>query len=244
MTSTPSRRRYLKLLSVSAAVGLAGCSSGDSPDEPGTDDGDADPSSEDADGGDSDGSDDPSGEEPPTDGDDDTADGTEDESAGDADGDAGDPTSTRLRDVFRWEDSYVMDFQSPTGSGHWTLHEGDAHMRWSEDGEVIEGYHIGTEHYTVVGGQCYQTSVDQAAFNVFDIEEPAADVEEYYATGTDTIDGEAVYVFDVGDGAYYISRSTGYPLRFEGYEDGTVVTLHSWGNTNPIQPPDMECSSR
>lgn len=249
MSSTTSRRRYLQLLSVSAAVGLAGCSSGDSSDGPDTDDEDADASGEDdlggdSDGGDSDGNGEPSGEESLAGGDDGTADGTEDDPAADDDDDAGDPTSTRLRDVFRWEDSYVMEFESPTGSGHWTLHEGDAHMRWTDDGEVVETYHIGTEYYTIVEGQCYQSSVDQSAFNVFDIEEPAEDVEEYYATGTDTIDGEAVYVFDVGDGAYYISQSTGYPLRFEGYQDGTVVTIHSWGNTDPIQPPEMDCFSR
>lgn len=264
MNSTTTRRRYLKILSVSTAVGLAGCSSGGSSDGPETGDEDPeaagedgmgsdldedDPDGSDSGGSDSDGNDyggseDPTDEESLSGGDDDAADGTEDESAGDDDDDGGDPTSTRLRDVFRWEDSYVMDFDSPTGSGHWTLHEGDAHMRWTDDGEVVETYHIGNEYYMIVEGQCYKRSVDHAAFNVFDIEEPAEDVEEYYATGTDTIDGEAVYVFDVGDGAYYISQSTGYPLRFEGYQDGSVVTIHSWGSTDPIQPPDMDCFSR
>lgn len=247
MTSTTSRRRYLTLLSVSAAVGLAGCSSGGSADEPGSEDDDADPAGEDGDGGGSDGGDsaggeDPSGEEPLADGDDDS--GDEPVADGDGDDDGESSGDTRLRDVIRWDSSYVMTFESPTGSGDWTVHEGDAHMRWTNEGETMETYHIGTDYYTIVDGQCYRRTVEESTSDFFDPEEPAMDDLEYFVSGTDTIDGEAVYVFDIGDGAYSISRSTGYPLRFEGYEDGTVVTLHSWGNTAPIQPPDLECFSR
>lgn len=37
-----------------------------------------------------------------------------------------------------------------------------------------------------------------------------------------------------------MSASSGYPLRYED-DEGGAVTFHSWGATEPIAAPDMDC---
>lgn len=157
---------------------------------------------------------------------------------------AGSSGNPRLRDVFNWDSSYVMEMDTPEGSGRTVTHESDMYAIWSHGGEELETYRLSTgtgfETYTVVAGQCFKTSHDVPADDLFEPGEPAEDDEEYVAVGTTTIGGEQVYEFDVEDGSYYLSVDTGYPVRWEGI-DGTVVDMHSWGNTDPISPPEMEC---
>lgn len=236
MDSVVSRRRYVTFLGVSAAVGLAGCS--DSSDDVETGGGDEDtetgqqgPDDDTAtgddggsDGSDTGGEDDDSGGEVEDTEDDDTEEQTD---------------NLRLRDVFNWEDSYIMEMTSTEGSGRTVVYQGDSHSTWSTDSEEFESYQIGGDSYSVFDGQCYQFS-SEPVDEEFDPEEPAEGDVEYYATGTTTISGQEVYEFDLGEGLYYLSVSTGYPVRYVG-DEGAVVDFHSWGETSPISPPEMDC---
>lgn len=215
---------------MTGAVGatmLAGCNDEEAPgDDVGNDDTDVGDDNDD-DEGDTDPEDDGLADE--------DVDDEEDED--DDDDDVGDEENPRLEDVIAWEDSYEMDFDFEEGSGNAVFHEGDVYWTWTVDGETIEVYHIGDDYYTVMGDECIIQPMDTPEDEVYDPEE---DDEEYYAEGTTTIDGEEVYEFHVDGGILYVSVDTGYPVRFEG-DDGGVVTFHSWGETESISPPDMEC---
>lgn len=164
-----------------------------------------------------------------------------DDDGGDGGGAIGNPT---LQTVFDYENSYVMEFQDSEGSGTWTFHEGDSHLSWTSQGMVSEMYVVDGTSYVVSDGQCYQhtSSGPQEELDLFDPEEPDEASEEYRASGTTTIDGEEVYIFEVGEGNYYVSVATGYPVRFEDGDGEGLVDFHSWGETDPISPPDVECT--
>lgn len=83
-----------------------------------------------------------------------------------------------------------------------------------------------------------------------DTEEYESDVEEYATlspTGTTTIDGEQMYVFELTPemtgnqetSTYYVSVNSGYLRRVE--TSDRVLKLHSWGEVEPVEAPDMEC---
>lgn len=63
--------------------------------------------------------------------------------------------------------------------------------------------------------------------------------------GTTQIDGETVYIFKVTDEdtdgtlTLYVSAETGYLRRAEGVW-GTA-NFYSWGDTDPVSEPDMDC---
>lgn len=247
------RRRVLYLAGIVGATALAGCT--DSDDGADDDDGDGGSTDGTGSGGDDDGGTGSDGGDSDSGGDDDSDDGSggddggsDDDTDGDENGDDGADSSgdgPRLRDVFAFEQSYVMEFDTTDGTGTWTFHEGDSYFEGTFDGERTEMYRIetdsGVDTYTVSGGQCFKTSIDFEQEDVFDPEQPEADSEEYYASGTETVDGQEAYVFDVEGGTYYVSVDTGYPVRFESQE-GDVVTFHSWGATDPISPPEGECT--
>ncbi|MFW6434853.1 MAG: hypothetical protein ACOCY1_00585 [Halovenus sp.] len=243
-----NRRRFLLSAVTVGAGGLAGCSDGGGANDDSADGGNDDS----ADGGNDDSAD---GNNSSTDstgepGDDGSDDGTDDEASNDTDDgsddgtDGGSGSGTRLRDVAAFETQYVMEFESADGNGTWTFHEGDWYLEGEFDGEATEMYRIQTESgadtYMISDGECFRTSVDLEQDDIFDPREPDEDDEEYTSTERTTIDGEEVYTFEIEDGTYYVSVSSGYPVRFEN-DDGDVVTFHSWGSTDPIQPPDREC---
>jgi hypothetical protein len=240
MDTEPNRRRYLQLFGAATAVGFAGCSSGGSDDGAG-DDGTTDDggNSDTGDGsGENDGQDKDGG-----DGDDGTGD---DDSGDDGENDSDEQTDvTRLQDVFNWSTSYVMEFESSDFSGTWRFNDGDWYLTTTGDGESFETYSIrtdsGRDTYAIAQGQCFKTTVPDLQEDLFDPVEPAGDDLEYVARGRTTVDGVEAYEFDIEDGIYYISVDTGYPVRFESADSSDVVRFHSWGATDPISPPDVEC---
>ena len=268
------RRRVLYLAGVVGASALAGCTEdgggtgddGTAADDDGTpgDDDETGPSGDDSDSGDdgTDGSGDDGNGNNEDDGTDGNGDGGEDDDGESSDGEGGDNGESgdedggeddesedpgdgpRLRDVFAFEQSYVMEFDTTDGTGTWTFHEGDSYFEGTFEGERTEVYRIetdsGVDTYTVAGGQCFKTSVDLEQGDVFDPEQPEADSEEYYASGTETVGGQEAYVFEVDGGTYYVSVATGYPVRFES-QQGDVVAFRSWGQTDPIAPPEGDC---
>lgn len=243
MTQKTSRRKYVQLMGISVAIGLAGCLGNDDETEEKVDtDNDRGDAADGENGtGDTVGNDDDAGDDIGGDSETQEPEDTDGGQEGDDDGVA----NTRLRDVFNWEMSYVMEYESSEGAGSWTLHHDDSYMRWEGTDGLLESYHIttdsGVETYSIIDGQCMKMSAGMPADDVFDPEEPADSGTEHYAIGTTTIDGIEAYIFEVEDGLYYISVSTGYPLRFEDSTGDLIVTFHSWGATNPISPPDTEC---
>jgi hypothetical protein len=247
MDTAPTRRRYLQLFGVATTVGLAGCSGG-SDDDGGTDDAtdDGDDSDTGDDPGTDSGQDEDGGDGDDGTGNDDSGDDGGDNSSDDSEDDSDEQTDvTRLQDVFRWDDSYVMEFDSADFSGTWRFDDGDWHLTTVEDGETFETYSIRTEEgretYAIAEGQCFKTSVPDLDEDLFDPEEPVGDDMEYAARGRTTVDGVEAYEFDIEDGTYYVSVDTGYPVRFESADGEDVIRFHSWGTTDSVSPPDVEC---
>lgn len=239
MEGQRSRRRYLQLFGAAFVVGVAGCTdSGDS--ETGSSDS---PDSEDdtTDDGGTD-TDDTSGDET-----DDTSD--TDESEGDNSDGEGDEeeTAARLEDVFTWTDSYVMEVESDGFDSTWRFNDGDWLLTATSNGQTSETYSISTDSgrdtYVVTEGQCFKTESANQTEERFDPERPVENSQEYVTSGRTTIDGEEVYEFEIEDGVYYVSAETGYPVRYE-LADGGTVEFHSWGETEPITTPEMECTER
>ncbi len=253
MEERASRRRYLQAFGATLAVGAAGCTdSGDNDtansDGSDTDDGSTDDGTDDGsdDGSTDDGADDNGDTDDGSDddGDTDDDDGTDD-SDGEEDGD--DDTAPRLADVLNWTDSYVMEISGDDFDGTWRFNDGNWQLTATADGETSETYSISTDSgrdtYVVTQGQCFKTESTDVDEDRFDLQEPAEDDIGYVASGRTTIDGQDVYTFEIDEGVYYVSVETGYPVRYEG-ADGTTVNFRSWGETDPITPPDMECFER
>ena len=208
-----SKRRILQLTGSAVVVGLAGCvGNGDD------DSGDDEPADDSVD--------DESADDEPADGD-----------PGDDDPADGEPT---LQDVLRWEPSYIMELVVPLGSGTITVNNGNTYTDWTVNGVRSEVYRVDGDEYIVVDGMCF-IPVGSSEGEIFEPERLRAEYGDMVAVDADPIDGEAMYRFDVDDGSLYVNTESGYPRRFESDEDGSVIDFHSWGETDPISPPDMDC---
>lgn len=127
----------------------------------------------------------------------------------------------------------------------------DWYQRYEDvEGNRIELYRVDGDDYAIIDGeQCFVNPSESLTPD----SEVESDAETYGSkpdvdlepTGTDQIDGETVYVFEVsgpdveGVLTFYVSASTGYLRRIEA--EWGVIVFHSWGKVEPISPPDMEC---
>lgn len=194
------------------------------------------------------------------------SDGASGDPADDGSGDVGEGGAAETTALFgqsaRFADSYAYEMQSletgePSGwSGR--IDGEDSYMRMEDESGVMEFYSIGDETYVVQNGGCFLTrSGEFEGTESEDVDEPdveahegaAAAHPELEAIGRDTIDGEEVYVFELSaseaaehDDAvtYYVSVETGYLRRVE--SEDTAMDFHSWGEVDPIEPPEMECT--
>lgn len=172
----------------------------------------------------------------------------------------GDSEAVSYGSLYAYDNDYVveMDFDDPdtgqSGSGTVRYHGDDYHMRFEVDdtGDVFEIYHVEDDDYVVLSGEvCYRNpgpamTPDADVQSTADAEthgsKPDADLKP---TGTTEIDGERVYIYEVtgadvdGTLTLYVSASTGYLRRVEG--DWGTATYHSWGETDPITKPDLNC---
>lgn len=241
MTDSLTRRRLLAA-SGGLFAGLAGCLSDDDADDDSAftaDDSSTaddpspmdDQSQDGVDGDDSGGSDD---------GGDDDPGGTEEESQ-DTGSEAADAI---MSEVVEWDPSYAVDITftgEQSGEVRLTVHEGDTHIVM-DLGIEAEAYEVDGDKYEVMGGQCFIRENPEAEEQVPEVDGPRGDPPEIEVTETTTIEGESVYVFEMPDEAeaiWYVSTSTGYPVRFQ--TQAFTADFHSWGDTEPISPPDMDC---
>lgn len=189
------------------------------------------------------------------------ANGGPDGDGGGGGGGGGAETSALFGQSARFADSYAFEMRSlETGETlGWSgrVDGEDSYMRMEDNGGVMEFYSVGGETYTVQDGGCFLMRPGEfEGTEGEDVDEPdvgvhegeAAAHPELEAVGRDTIDGEEVYVFELSasetaehDGAvtYYVSVETGYLRRVE--SEDTAMDFHSWGDVDPIEPPEMEC---
>ncbi|MCU4751321.1 hypothetical protein OB919_04890 [Halobacteria archaeon AArc-curdl1] len=240
MTATPTRRQCLALGGMGVFVGLAGCSS------EGSSDGDGETNTDDNEQG-------SDGGESATAGDDSLADGTGSDGGDDSatDGENGDTYSTEgestdavMHEVLNWVESYVVDVEftgDQAGGLTRTVHEGNSHIAM-DVGVEAEAYEVDGVKYEVAAGQCVIRAEPEATQQAPDVADPSADAPSVEATEITTREGKPVYVFELPGpdaGTWHVSTETGYPVQFE--TTSFVATFHSWGETDPISPPDMNC---
>jgi hypothetical protein len=118
---------------------------------------------------------------------------------------------------------------------HWTLESDDG------TGEI---YSVDGTKYLVSEESCLrdpETSQTQGMTGA-QFEEDRSAGADVTPSGTDTIDGEDVLVYEISSGeevTYYVSTDTGYPVRVE--TGNGAFDFSSWGDVEPIGTPDMEC---
>ncbi|THE66703.1 hypothetical protein D8Y22_00810 [Salinadaptatus halalkaliphilus] len=164
----------------------------------------------------------------------DTTDGAEHDGGGDS-------GETQIR----YGTSYIAEItlhEAGTPEITQTLHDGDHYTRTVlGDGEVLESYYVDGKSYSIVQGNCLVDEEPAAETSIPDIQSPSGQTGTLSASETTTIDGESVevYTHPEDDASWYVSTETGYPVQFESAV--ATVRYHSWGDTDPISPPDMEC---
>lgn len=140
---------------------------------------------------------------------------------------------------------FVADLEFDGMPGQQVAHGSDFHITMDVGDVELEMYQVGNEAYEVNPDGCFVRSVNDSEIRELGIGfvpiEPfgAMDPAEVPVVGTTTIDGESVYVAELDFSTTYISAETGYRVR----EEGHVLTadFHSWGETDPISPPNVEC---
>lgn len=213
------RRQVLALIGCGSAAMLAGCSSGsdDETTASGGDDGD--------DGDDSGGGDGDIGES--------TTDVPDDLTA--ADVLAEDGVSGFVAE-FEVGDEHPM-------TGTQIVYGEDFYL--DEEVSGVERYAVGNSIYIVHQGGCDvehrgdPTGMDDAYVPA----EPARGypLEDVPVSHATTVDGEEAYVIELDEiTTMYVSTETGYRVREEFGPSG-VADFHSWGETDPIEPPEEDC---
>jgi hypothetical protein len=227
---TTTRRQFLCACASGAVAALAGCS------------GDGDDGTDGADGTDG-----PDGSEP-----------TEDGSTGTpVDGTSGDGSSALLGETASFPDSYALT-ATTSASGETIelsgrVHQGNMYWEFQRQGQQMEWYVVDGESYFVTGGQCFrggmmQQGLDREAVDPDRFAEQADAYPDVEPAGRDTIDGEEVLVYEVSAGGttgsertvtYYVLADSGYPRRIEA--DSIRMDFSSWGEADPVEPPDANC---
>lgn len=228
-----SRRRFLLGAGATVAL-LAGCVGDDADDE----------ADDDSPAATDDGDDDPGDDGPGDDGDADPGDDSDD--SADADG-------QEFVDTFRWTDEYravIVDAERNIES-EMRFHGENSYHRSTIQGMETEIYLIGDETYTVTDGQCLlvEEPPDEADQGEPDGEEIQEDnLAALSRVGTDTIDGDSVTVYELrAEDSVFMEEDTTYYVLDSGYlrriEVGEMtVDYFDWGDTDPVEPPDMDCS--
>jgi hypothetical protein len=153
-----------------------------------------------------------------------------------------------------------IDYTDPDSDKSWTAaaryHGDDHYVRVMPDDsdDVYEQYVVDDTTYLVVNEEnCFIDPPSGSGAESASEAESNSDAEvqgnrpdaDLRPDGTDEIDGETVYVFKVtgedveGTLTLYVSAETGYLRRVKG--NWGTADFYSWGDTEPISKPDMEC---
>lgn len=245
MSEELSRRRAIVVGGTVLCTGLAGCvGNGDDESSPAEREQAGDDNGlDDSDGSDAGGSSDGSAES----GDDGTTGGADDggETTGEDNGSEEDTDSVLFSDRINWDASHAVDLDYLDGEAEEltiTQYQGNQHIVMSIGGMRGEVYRIDGTTYEILDGRCFIRSAPELDGQIPEIDDPSPSAPDIESSERTTIDGESVYVFEMPseEGAlWYISTETGYPVRFE--TPVYVARFHSWGETDPISPPEMSC---
>jgi len=252
MGSSLRRRRFIAATVTGATGLLTGCTGGG-------DDGNETDGGTNSSGDGSDSTDDGT-----VDGDGSMGDGTEDgtDSSGDGDGDEGgdgtEASNPNLGESFVAADGFAFDGevegeQQASISGRFS--RGDSYIRFESEEAEGEFYLVGDNQYLVTssGGESFciqnpdRTPPGEGQIDPGEYESTVSEHSDVTPTGTTTIDGEGVYVYEFdsstagqsGTVTYYVSVNSGYIRRVE--TEQSTFNFHSWNDVDPIEGPDVDC---
>lgn len=152
---------------------------------------------------------------------------------------------------YRFEAEYSDPDGEASGTMRGRYHGSNYYQRIEPDStdDVFEIYHVDGDDYVVLNEtQCFVNPGPAAKPD----SETEGDAEEYGSkpdanlrpSGTTTIDGETVYVFEVtgedveGKWVLYVTASTGYLRRAE--TENVTIDFYDWGDVDSVSIPD-EC---
>lgn len=226
------RRTFLSSVAVAGGVGLAGCSSDGGEDDAADGSGSTDDGSTDNGGGSAD-------------------DGSTDDDTGGSTDDGTGQESPTLGEVFQWEESFIaeMTLEGQT-VGQVTIRSNGGNYRQTLETEegTFEIYSVDGDTYLVQESSCVLNPGSQVpepddSINPRDEEAVTSGQYDLSPAGRGTIDGEEMYVYEYTSEGQTVTLSvsvqTGYLRRVE-FDQGRI-DYHSWGEVDPIEPPDREC---
>ncbi|MEY7848655.1 hypothetical protein AB7C87_05570 [Natrarchaeobius sp. A-rgal3] len=156
-----------------------------------------------------------------------------------------------IEEFVEWGDSYAIDIEMRRasagdfeGTGSQVVNQGEFHYELSMDDGLLEIYQLDSTEYYVFGGHCREREPADPDLHVLDPERRPGEVfPETEPIARTTIDGSDVYVYEMPatpeNEYWYLETSTGYPVRFRSQR--VTADFHSWDETGPISPPEMEC---
>lgn len=254
------RRKLLFTGATAWTLALAGCASDDGDGDGGSDDGssDEDGMEDDSENGDDSATDDGSDSDSDDGSDGDTDDGTDSSGEDDSDSNTDDGSDTSdedsgvptLGESYQWADSFIAEIsleqtEAEVNSLIMYFNGGNFRQEIETTEGTFEMYNVDGTLYQVQDGQCFSIGGGQdpnmdTGVDPQSEDELVGDRPELSPTGTDTIDGEEVYVYEYefeGESATtYVSTETGYIRRVE-FAEGTI-DYRSWGDVDPIELPE------
>lgn len=250
MDSSLRRRRFIAATATGAAALLTGCTGGG---------GNGDGNGDDGGDGSGDGTEDGTGDSGNGDGEGgDGGDGTGDNGGdgGDGDRDGSGGSNPTLGDAYGMTEEFAFDAEvegEETGTVSGRFYQGNTYVQFDSGEGSGEFYNIDGDQYIVTGDRCLanpgggMTPDEDARVDPGDYESEVSEFSDITPTGTTTIDGDRVYVYEftqeMGDRSetitYYVTVDSGYLRRVESPQ--STVNFHSWNNVDPIEAPDMEC---
>jgi len=178
-------------------------------------------------------------------------DGT-DNGGDDSTGNGGDGTASEVFfDTVKWSPEFRAVFTNEESGATVEYRVNDGEQYFSiEGGEggSSEFYLLEDAVYSITEGQCLvfdnlptQLPDDPREFE--DIDDLETQQPEITEIGTDTIDGDPVTVYEVDAETVYTMYilESGFPRRVETPQGDS--NYYDWGDTEPIEPPDMDCTS-
>lgn len=124
--------------------------------------------------------------------------------------------------------------------GRWYEEDYYGRVESGSAGQQVEVYRIDGEVVTVFDGQCMEMDSQQIQ-NPENATDEGSQNLSVRPVGTDTIEGESVYVYEVETGqrigtvTYYVETETGYPRKMEFMQ--TTIEYWDFGNVDPVESP-------
>ena len=161
-------------------------------------------------------------------------------------------------ETIRFGDAYAMELERTGENGteialSGRFHGADHHLQVDLADGRTETYVVDGDSYFVADGTCTRypgvASVPGDAGTAGDVAEDPSDYPELTYRGTVTRSGEGFHELVLPASTlegyeealtYHVDASTYYLRRLE--TAAVTVDYHSWGEVDPIEPPDVDCT--